>query len=68
MQRRAVFLDKDGTLVEDVPYNVEPARIHLLPGVREGLRALHEAGFALVVAVTRAVWHRVTFPRQPCTR
>ena len=24
--RRAVFLDKDGTLIDDVPYNVDPAR------------------------------------------
>lgn len=47
--RRAVFLDKDGTLVEDVPYNVDPARIRLLPGVAEGLAALHAAGYLLVV-------------------
>jgi hypothetical protein len=29
MDQRAVFLDKDGTLVENVPYNVDPARIRL---------------------------------------
>ena len=28
---RAVFLDKDGTLVRDVPYNADPDRIELLP-------------------------------------
>jgi D-glycero-D-manno-heptose 1,7-bisphosphate phosphatase len=47
--RRAVFLDKDGTLVENVPYNVDPARVRLLPGVLAGLRMLSRAGFALVV-------------------
>lgn len=47
--RAAVFLDKDGTLVEDVPYNVDPARIRLLPGVRAGLHELRAAGFALVL-------------------
>ena len=26
---RAIFLDKDGTLIEDVPYNVDPALITL---------------------------------------
>ncbi|HXT04652.1 MAG TPA: HAD family hydrolase, partial [Casimicrobiaceae bacterium] len=26
---RAVFLDKDGTLVQDLPYNVDPERIEL---------------------------------------
>jgi histidinol-phosphate phosphatase family protein len=46
---RAVFLDKDGTLVHDVPYNVDPARIALLPGVGESLRRLQDAGFLLFV-------------------
>ena len=46
---KAVFLDKDGTLVHDVPYNVDPDRIELMIGVVEGLRALHAAGFALIV-------------------
>jgi D-glycero-D-manno-heptose 1,7-bisphosphate phosphatase len=47
--RPAVFLDKDGTLVEDVPFNVDPSRIRLMPGAPEALAALHEAGFLLVV-------------------
>ncbi len=47
--RPAVFLDKDGTLVEDVPYNVDPVRVRLMPGAAEGVAALHAAGFALVV-------------------
>jgi D-glycero-D-manno-heptose 1,7-bisphosphate phosphatase len=47
--RAAVFLDKDGTLIEDVPYNVDPARITLAPGAPEALHALQETGFALVV-------------------
>ena len=46
---RAVFLDKDGTLIEDVPYNVVPERIRLMPGAAEGLRALYGAGYQLVV-------------------
>ncbi len=47
--RKAVFLDKDGTLVEDVPYNADPDRLTLAPGVLPGLRALAAAGYALVV-------------------
>jgi histidinol-phosphate phosphatase family protein len=47
MTEAAVFLDKDGTLVENVPYNVDPSR--LLPGVLAGLRMLQDAGFRLVV-------------------
>jgi len=40
--RAAVFLDKDGTLLEDVPYNVDPARMRFSPGARPALRKLAE--------------------------
>jgi D-glycero-D-manno-heptose 1,7-bisphosphate phosphatase len=49
MPTHAVFLDKDGTLVEDVPYNVDPDRIRLMPGAAAGLRDLHAAGYRLIV-------------------
>jgi D-glycero-D-manno-heptose 1,7-bisphosphate phosphatase len=49
MAQRAVFLDKDGTLIEEVPYNVDPALIRFLPGTADGLCALHAAGFRLIV-------------------
>jgi histidinol-phosphate phosphatase family protein len=49
MNKLAVFLDKDGTLVEDVPFNVDPDRMRLTPGVGEGLALLHEAGYQLIV-------------------
>ena len=45
----AVFVDKDGTLVVDVPYNVDPGLIELSAGALEGLRALQAAGFLVVV-------------------
>ena len=48
---RAVFLDKDGTLVHDVPYNADPDRIEFLPRVGEGLRQLQDAGYLLIVGV-----------------
>lgn len=46
---RAVFLDKDGTLIHDVPYNVDPERVALLPGVGSALRRLQDAGYLLFV-------------------
>jgi D-glycero-D-manno-heptose 1,7-bisphosphate phosphatase len=52
--RRAVFLDKDGTLVEDVPYNVDPAQVRLMPGAVEGLRSLSSAGFSLLVITNQS--------------
>ena len=45
----AVFLDKDGTLIEDVPYNVDPSLIRLSRGAGEGVAQLAEAGYAIVV-------------------
>jgi D-glycero-D-manno-heptose 1,7-bisphosphate phosphatase len=54
VKTRAVFLDKDGTLIEDVPYNVDPTHIRLLPGVAEGLQTLHQAGFRLIVVSNQA--------------
>jgi D-glycero-D-manno-heptose 1,7-bisphosphate phosphatase len=47
--RAAVFFDKDGTLVEDLPYNVEPARMRLAAGALLALQDLAAAGFRLVV-------------------
>lgn len=48
-QNKAVFLDKDGTLVTNVPYNVDPARVELTFGAARALRRLADAGFALIV-------------------
>ena len=47
--KKAVFLDKDGTLVENVPYNVDPEKIRLAEGAEEGLRSLKAAGYELIV-------------------
>ena len=46
---RAVFLDKDGTIIEDAPYNVDPRRIRLTPGAGAALRRLSDAGYKLIV-------------------
>jgi D-glycero-D-manno-heptose 1,7-bisphosphate phosphatase len=53
MTRPAVFLDRDGTLVEEVPYLHDPERLVLLPGVGE-LATLAAAGYALVVVTNQA--------------
>jgi histidinol-phosphate phosphatase family protein len=46
---RAVLLDRDGTLVVDVPYNRDPARVVAVPGAREAVERLRAAGVALAV-------------------
>ena len=45
----AVFLDKDGTLLENVPHNVDRARIRLTPGAIDALLLLSGHGYELVV-------------------
>jgi histidinol-phosphate phosphatase family protein len=39
-----VLLDRDGTLVEDVPYNGDPEKVRPLPGAKEALDRLRHAG------------------------
>lgn len=51
---KAAFIDKDGTLIEDVPYNVDPARIVLQPGARAGVQALAAAGYAIIVITNQS--------------
>lgn len=45
----AVLLDRDGTLVVDVPYNGDPERVSLMPGARDALERLRGAGVRLAV-------------------
>jgi D,D-heptose 1,7-bisphosphate phosphatase len=49
LPRKAVFIDKDGTLIPDIPYNVNPERITIDSETIEGLRLLKEEGFLLIV-------------------
>ncbi len=60
--RSAIFLDKDGTLLENVPYNADPAQMRLAAGCTEGLRRLADAGFALVVVSNQSGVARGFFP------
>lgn len=45
-----VFLDKDGTLIRNISYNVDPDKIQLTAGARTGLKRLHEDGFRIALA------------------
>jgi D-glycero-D-manno-heptose 1,7-bisphosphate phosphatase len=59
---KAIFLDKDGTLIEDVPYNVDPHQMRLLPGVAKGLQAFNAAGYKLIVVSNQSGVARGYFP------
>lgn len=51
---RVIFLDRDGTLNEEVHYLHRKGDLRLLPGVAEALRRLREAGFRIVVVTNQA--------------
>ncbi len=48
--RPAAFMDRDGTLVADVPYLKDPADVIVPAAVIEGLQILREAGYLLIMA------------------
>lgn len=54
MSIKAVFLDKDGTLIKDVPYNVDPKLIELTQGAVKGLQLLYAAGYSLIVITNQS--------------
>ena len=59
---RAVFLDRDGTLIEDKDYLHRPEEVVIYPGVATALRQLQEAGFRLVMVTNQSGVGRGYFP------
>ena len=66
--QRAVFIDKDGTLVENVPHNVDPARLRFTPHAMDGLRLLADRGFQLIVVTNQPGLAYGLFTRAALTR
>lgn len=66
--RRAVFLDKDGTLVENVPYNVDPAKLRFTPKAIEGLKLLLDQGYLLFIITNQSGLARGLFTRADFAR
>jgi histidinol-phosphate phosphatase family protein len=48
-EKPLILLDRDGTLIEERDYLTDPAQVHLLPHVVDGLKTLKRRGFKLVV-------------------
>jgi D-glycero-D-manno-heptose 1,7-bisphosphate phosphatase len=57
-----VFVDKDGTLIEDVPYNVDPAFVRFAPGARAAVRLLAERRIPVAVITNQSGVARGLFP------
>lgn len=52
--RRAVFLDRDGTLMEEVNYCNDPKRVRVFPGTVGALQRLRHAGWLTVVVTNQS--------------
>jgi len=50
----AIFLDRDGTLMRDVDYCGDPARVEVFPQAAEALRRLKQRGYKLVVITNQS--------------
>ena len=52
--KRVVFLDRDGTIIEDRNYLKHPDEVVILPGAPAALRALMDAGFRLIIVTNQS--------------
>ena len=54
MKRRAVFMDRDGTISEEVGYVNHPSRYRVFPYSAEAVRLLNEAGWLAILVTNQA--------------
>ncbi|MFP3982389.1 MAG: D-glycero-beta-D-manno-heptose 1,7-bisphosphate 7-phosphatase [Desulfurivibrionaceae bacterium] len=64
MKKPAVFLDRDGTINEQMGYINHESRFHLLPGVAEAIKKLNEADIPVVVVTNQSGLARGYFPEK----
>lgn len=51
---RAVFLDRDGTIIEDTGYPADPVAVRLLPGAAAAIARLNRAGLPAIVVTNQS--------------
>ncbi len=64
---KAIFIDKDGTLIPDIPYNVDPEKITLQEGVVEGLKLLKAQGYIFIMISNQSGVARGFFEKEALT-
>jgi histidinol-phosphate phosphatase family protein len=63
-RRPAVFLDRDGVLIEDTGYPHRPEEARLIPGATTAVKALNDAGFFVFVVTNQAGVARGYYPEE----
>jgi D-glycero-D-manno-heptose 1,7-bisphosphate phosphatase len=51
---KAIFLDRDNTIIDDVPYAADPDKVVIMPGVVATLKTFSEAGYILIVITNQS--------------
>jgi len=54
MPNKAVFIDRDNTLIDDPGYIADPSLVHLLPGVEAAVKMLSAGGYKIVVVTNQS--------------
>lgn len=54
MKRRAVFMDRDGTISEEIGYVNHPSRYRVFPYSAEAVRLLNESGWLAILVTNQA--------------
>lgn len=67
MRRHAVFIDRDGTLSEEVGYINHPSRFRLFPYAAEAIKQLNENGWLAIVTTNQAGVARGYFSEEMIT-
>ena len=64
MSGKAVFLDRDNTLMEDPGYVDHPGQVKLLPGSAEALVQMKQLGYKLIVVTNQSAIARGIVTKQ----
>ncbi len=54
LQKPAIFIDRDGTIMEEADYCSHPDQVRVIPGAREALHELKGAGYRLVIVTNQS--------------
>jgi D-glycero-D-manno-heptose 1,7-bisphosphate phosphatase len=67
-KRRAVFLDRDGTIADETGYVNHPSRFNIFPFAAPAIRRLNEAGIPVMVVTNQSGVARGIFPEEMVDR
>ena len=50
----ALFLDRDGTVIENIPYLNDPRKVSAIPGAREAIATFRDMGYAVIIVTNQS--------------